>query len=76
MHYICIVIVRLLSRVQLFATLRTVAHQAPPYMVFPRQEYWNRLPFHSSGEPPYPGIKSKSPVDSLPLSNQESPSAL
>ena len=31
--------VKLLSRVQLFATLWTVAHQAPPYMVFPRSEY-------------------------------------
>ena len=32
--------VKLLSRVQLFATLWTVAHQAPPSMGFSRQEYW------------------------------------
>ena len=75
MHSICSAW-KLLSRVQLFATLWTVAHQAPPYMVFPRSEYWNRLPFLSSGEPPHPGIKLKSPLDSLPLSNQESLSAL
>ena len=31
--------VKLLSRVQLFATLWTVAHQAPLTVVFPRQEY-------------------------------------
>ena len=29
------------SRVQLFANLRTVAHQAPQAMGFSRQEYWN-----------------------------------
>ena len=32
--------VRLLSRVQLFATPWTAAHQAPPSMGFSRQEYW------------------------------------
>jgi len=36
-----------LSRVQLFATPWTVAHQAPPSMGFSRQEYWSRLPFPS-----------------------------
>ena len=29
------------SRVQLSATPRTAAHQAPPSMGFPRQEYWS-----------------------------------
>ena len=33
--------VQLLSRVQLFATLWTVAHQAPQSMEFSRQEYWS-----------------------------------
>ena len=28
----------------------TVAHQAPLYMEFSRQEYWGRLPFPSPGE--------------------------
>ena len=36
---------KLLSRVQLFATPWTVAHQAPPSMGFSRQEYWSGLPF-------------------------------
>ena len=42
--------VRSLSRVQLFATPWTVAHQAPPSMGFSRQEYWSGLPFPSPGE--------------------------
>ena len=33
------------SRVQLCATLWTVAHQAPLSMGFSRQEYWSGLPF-------------------------------
>ena len=36
---------QLLSRVQLFATLWTVAYQAPLSMGFSRQEYWSGLPF-------------------------------
>ena len=39
--------VKSLSRVRLFATPRTVAHQAPPSMGFSRQEYWSGLPFPS-----------------------------
>ena len=39
--------VKLLSRVRLFATPWTVAHQAPPSMGFPRQEYWSGLPLPS-----------------------------
>ena len=41
--------VKLLSRVQLFATLWTVAHQALLSPGFPRQEYWSGLPFPSQG---------------------------
>ena len=37
------------SRVWLFATLWTVACQAPLFMRFSRQEYWNGLPFPSQG---------------------------
>ena len=51
-----------LSRVQLFATLWTVAHQAPPSMGFSRQEYWSGLPFPSSGDLPDPGIEPRSPT--------------
>ena len=39
--------VKSLSRVGLFATPLTVAHQAPPSMGFSRQEYWSGLPFPS-----------------------------
>ena len=39
--------VKSLSRVQLFATPGTAAHQAPPSMGFSRQEYWSGLPFPS-----------------------------
>ena len=49
--------VKPLSRVRLFATPWTVAYQAPPSMGFPRQEYWNGLPFPSPGDLPNPGIK-------------------
>ena len=39
------------------ATLWTVAHQVPLSMGFPRQEYWNELPFPPPGDLPDPGIK-------------------
>jgi len=44
------------------ATPLTVAHQAPPYMGFLRQEYWSGLPFPSPGYFPSPGIKPRSPA--------------
>ena len=55
--FLSISIHRSLSRVQLFATPWTVAHQAPPSMGFSRQEYWNGLPFPSPGDLPDLGIK-------------------
>ena len=44
-------------------------------MGFPRQEYWDGLPFPSLGDLPDPGIKPTSPLqaDSLPLSRQGNP---
>ena len=36
--------VKSLSRVRLFKTPWTAAHQAPPSMGFSRQEYWSRVP--------------------------------
>ena len=42
--------VKSLSRVRLFATSWTVAHQAPPSREFSRREYWSGLPFPSPGE--------------------------
>ena len=53
-----------LSRVQLFATLWTVAHQAPLSMGFFRQEYWSGLPFPPLGDLPDPGIEPVSPMSS------------
>ena len=53
---------KLLSRVQLFVTPWTVAHQAPPSMGFTRQEYWSVLPFPSPGDLPNPGIEPRSPT--------------
>ena len=61
--------VKSLSRVRLFVTPWTVAHQAPLSMGFSRQEYWNGLPFPSPGDLPDPGIEARSPAlwaDSLP----------
>ena len=60
-----------LSRVRLFTTPWTVAHQAPPSIEFSRQEFWSGLPFPSPGDLPSPGIEPMSPacqVDSLTLS--------
>ena len=54
--------VKLLSRVQLFATPWTVAYQAPPSMGFPRQECWSGLPFPSPGDLPDPGVEPRSPA--------------
>ena len=51
-----------LSRVRLFATLWTVAHQAPPSLGFSRQEYWSGLPFPSPWDLPDPGIEPRSPA--------------
>ena len=48
------------SRVQLFATLWTVASQAPLSMGFSRQEYWSGLPCSPPGDLPNPGTKSAS----------------
>ena len=49
-----------LSHVQLFATLWTVAHQAPLSMEFSRQENWSVLPFPSPGDLPDPGTEPRS----------------
>ena len=43
------------------ATPETVAHKAHLSMEFPGQEYWNGLPFPSSGDLPNLDIKPTSP---------------
>ena len=57
------------SRVQLSATLWTVAHKASLSMGFSRQKYWSGLQCPSPGDLLDPGIKPMSPAqqaDSLP----------
>ena len=52
----------LLSHVQLFAPLRTIASQAPLFMEFSRKEYWDGLLFPSPGDLQDPGIEPGSPA--------------
>ena len=54
--------VKLLSRLQLFETPWTVAHQVPLSMGFSRQEYWSGLPFPSPGDLPNPRVEPGSPA--------------
>ena len=75
-------VLRHFGHVRLFATLGTVAHQAPLSMEFTRQEYGNELPCPPPADLPNPGIEPMLPgspalhVDSLPLSHKGSPSEL
>ena len=55
-------LVKLLSRVRLFATPWMVAYQAPLSMGFSRQEYWSGLPFPFPGDLPNPGIEPRCPA--------------
>ena len=48
------------SRVQLFVTPWTIAHQAPLSMGFSRQEYWHGLPFPTPGDLPDPETEPRS----------------
>ena len=50
------------SRVRLFATPWTVAHQAPLSRGFSRQDHWSGLPCPPPGDLPDPGIEPVSPV--------------
>ena len=72
-------IVKSLSRVQLFVTPWTVAYQASLSMGFSRQEYWSGLPFPSPGDLPDPGIEPGSPAleaDALTSEPQGKPSVV
>ena len=62
-----------LSRVQLFVTPWTVAHQVPPSMGFSRQEYWSGLSSPSPGDLPDPGIEPWSPTLSVSSVSQSCP---
>ena len=56
-----VVVIQLLSYVKVFVTPQTTGYQAPLSMGFPRQEYWNGLPFHSPGDLPNSGIEPTYP---------------
>ena len=45
------------SHVQLFATIKTAACQAPLFMGFSRQEHWSGLPCSPPGDLHDPGIE-------------------
>ena len=61
----CCYVLSHFSRIQLCATLWTVAYQAPLSMGFSRQEYWSGLPFPSPGDLPDPGIEPVSLTPNL-----------
>ena len=69
------------SRVRLFVTPWSLAHQTPLSMGFSRQEYWSGCQ-DPPGDLPDPGIEPRSPespvlqADSLLLSHQRNPSWL
>ena len=50
------------SCVQLFATLCTIACQAPLSLGFSRQEYCSESPCSPPGDPPNPGTEPRSPA--------------
>ena len=64
-----------LTRVQLSATLWTVARQASLSMGFSRQEYWSGQPFPPPGDLPNLGIESRSSTcrQFYRLGHQENP---
>ena len=67
------------SCIRLFATLWTVACQAPLSVGFSKQEYWSGLPCTPPGDLPNPRIETASPetpalqAGSLSLNHQRSP---
>ena len=64
----CVCMLSHFTHVQLFATLGTVACQAPLSMEFSRQEYWSGLPCPPPGDLPDPGIEPESLLSpALPL---------
>ena len=56
----CVLNLKHFNHVPLFATLWTIARQAPLSMRFPRQEHWSGLPCPPARDPPYPGTESAS----------------
>ena len=74
---ICVAVVLVAQLCPTLQHYEIVAHQAPLFMGFPRQEYWSGLPFPSPGDIPNSGIEPGSPVsqaDSLPPEKPGRPS--
>ena len=75
----CLLRLKSLGHVRFFLPPTTIAHQAPLFMGFLRQEYWRGLPFPPPGDLPDARIQLVRPespvweVDSLPLSHLGSP---
>ena len=71
MYVNCVLIRSVVSNSE---TLWTVAHKAPLFLGFFKQEYWSGLPFPSPGDLPNLGLEPASPESlalqavSLPLS--------
>ena len=59
-QFVLCVHAKLLSYILLFATLWTMACQAPLTVGFSKQEYWSGLPCPPSGDLPDPRIELKS----------------
>ena len=57
---VCVRVLSHFSFIWLFATPWNVAHQAPLFMGFSRQEYWNGVRFPIPGDLPNPGIQPAS----------------
>ena len=58
--FMCCSVLNCICCVQLFATLWTVARQAPLSIGFFRQEHWSGLPWHPPGDLTNPGIQLES----------------
>ena len=70
LKYACACMLSCFNCVWPFEIPWTVAHQAPLYIEFFRQEYWSWLLVPSPGDLPDSGIESSSPAlqaDSLPI---------
>ena len=65
----CVCVLSRFSRVLLFETLWTVAHQAPLSMGFFRQEYWSGSPCPPPGDLPKPGIEPTVLMSAAPGEN-------
>ena len=62
MHFYLLCVLSRFSHVRLFATLWTVAHQAPLSVEFSRHKYWSGWLFPSPEDIPDSGIKPTPPV--------------